>query len=189
MPHPFRALCEKGGIPRPPIVRDFPQTFSAGAAPQRYNTRKRRYPEASMPSPLIRPYPWVRIACLVILTLLVAAWGTCNTMIDFNSCQGMQPMAQLTSLLPGAIAGNSESVLLTANGSGFTSQSQILWDGSALPTVFVDSGHLETTITQQTFASFGGSSGSSVQISVKTLGSATGCPPGGNTATLELVIN
>jgi hypothetical protein len=142
-----------------------------------------------MPSPLVLPYPWVRIAFLVILTLLLAAWGTCNTMVDFNSCQSTQPMAQLTSLSPGAIAGNSDSVLLTANGSGFTSQSQILWNGSALPTIFMDSHDLQTTITQQTFASFGGSSGSSVQISVRTLGSATGCPPGGNTATFELVIN
>ncbi len=140
-----------------------------------------------MPSPLVVPYPWVRIALLVVLALLVSAWGTCN--FDFNSCEGVQPMAQLTSLSPGAIAGNSESVLLTANGSGFTAQSQILWDGSALPTVFVDSLHLQTTITQQTFASLGGSSGSSVQISVRTLGSATGCPPGGKTATIVLVID
>jgi hypothetical protein len=163
--------------------------ISASAALQRYNTRKDRFPEASMPSPLVLPYPWVRIVFLVVLAVLVSAWGTCNATIDFNSCQGVQPMAQLTSLSPGAIAGNSESVLLTTNGSGFTSQSQILWNGSALPTVFVDSLHLQTTITQQTFASFGGSSGSSVQISVRTVGSATECPPGGNTATLELVIN
>jgi hypothetical protein len=110
-------------------------------------------------------------------------------MVDFSSCQGVQPMAQLTSLSPGAISGNSESVLLTANGSGFTSQSQILWNGSALPTIFMDSGHLETTITQQTFASFGGSTGSSVPVSVRTLGSTTGCPIGGNSATIVLVIN
>jgi hypothetical protein len=142
-----------------------------------------------MPSPLVLPYPWVRIALLVILALLLAGWGTCNVMVDFNSCQGVQPMAQLTSLSPGAVPGNSESVLLTLNGSGFTSQSQILWDGSALPTVFMDSHHLQTTITQQTFVSFGGSSGSSVQISVRTLGSATGCPPSGNSAMIELVIN
>jgi hypothetical protein len=142
-----------------------------------------------MPSPLVLPYPWVRIALLVILTLLLAAWGTCNAMVDFNSCQSVQPMAQLTSLSPGAIPGNSDSVLLTLNGSGFTTQSQILWDGSALPTVFMDSRQLQTTITQQTFVSFGGSSGSSVQISVRTLGSATGCPLGGSSATFELVIN
>jgi hypothetical protein len=142
-----------------------------------------------MPSPLVLPCSWVRIAFLVVLALLVAGWGTCNVMVDFNSCQGVQPMAQLTSLSPGAIPGNSESVLLTLNGSDFSPQSQILWDSSALPTVFMDSHHLQTTITQQTFASFGGSSGSSVQISVRTLGSATGCPPGGNSAMIELVIN
>jgi hypothetical protein len=141
-----------------------------------------------MPSRLARPYPGVRIAFLVVLALLVSGWGTCNVMVDFNSCQDVQPMAQLTSLSPGAIPGNSDSVLLTLNGSDFTPQSQILWDGNALPTVFMDSHRLQTTVTQQTFAAFGGSSGGSVQISVRTVGSSTGCPPGGNSATLVLVI-
>ena len=140
-----------------------------------------------MPSCLVQPYPWVRIALLVVLTLLVSAWGTCDAMVNFQSCQGVGSAAQVTSLSPGAIPGNSESVL-TVNGSDFTSQSQILWNGNALPTTFMDSRHLQTTITQQTFASFGGSAGGSVQISVRTLGSGMGCPSG-NSAALELIIN
>src|SRR5260221_12992059 len=57
-----------------------------------------------------------------------------------------------------------------------------MWSGSALQTTFMDSSHLEATITQQTFNSFGGSVGSSAQISVRTLGSGgvSGCPHGGD---------
>ena len=140
-----------------------------------------------MPSRLVRPYPWVRIALLVVLTLLVSAWGTCNAMVNFQSCLGVDSMAQVSSLSPGEIPDNSESIL-TVNGTDFISQTQILWNGNALPTTFVDSHHLQTTITQQTFASFGGSAGSSVQISVRTPQTGMGCPAG-NSAALELLIN
>lgn len=61
-----------------------------------------------------------------------------------------------------------------------------MWNGNALQTTFTDSGHLETTITQQTFAFFGGSKGNNVQISVRSQGSF-GCP-NGSSATLVLVI-
>ncbi len=129
-----------------------------------------------------KPFPLVRIAFIAALTLLLAGWTTCSAMVDFNSCD---------SLSPGAIPGDAASVLLTVNGSGFAPQSQIMWNGNALPTAFMDSRHLQTTITQQTFDSFGGSAGSSVQISVRSQGSVavSGCPNGGNSATLALVIN
>ena len=140
-----------------------------------------------MCSRLVQPIPWVRIALLVVLTLLVSAWGTCNAMVDFQSCQGIGSVAQVSSLSPEAIPGNSESVL-TVNGSDFTSQSQILWNGNAIPTTFMDPHRLQTTITQQTFVSFGGSAGSSVQISVRTPETGMGCP-GGNSGSLELVID
>lgn len=138
-----------------------------------------------------KPFPLVRIAFVVALTLLLSSWTTCSAMIDFNSCPGAVPQPQITSLSPGSIPGDAESVLLTVNGSGFAPQSQILWNGSSLQTTFTDSRHLQTTITQQTFDSFGGSAGSSVQISVRSQGSAVvlGCPNGGNSATLVLVIN
>jgi hypothetical protein len=75
------------------------------------------------------------------------------------------------------------------NGSGFTPRSQILWNGSDLPTTFMDSRHLQSTITHETFASFGGSIGSSVQISVRAQSSVEGCPIGANSATFALFIN
>jgi hypothetical protein len=111
--------------------------------------------------------------------------------VDFNSCEGSVRQPQIVSVSPGAIPGDVASVLLTVNGSDFVPQSQIMWNGSALPTTFMDSRHLQTMITQQTFDSLGGSAGSSVQISVKSQGSVAvpGCPNGGNSATLDLVID
>ena len=166
---------------------------SAGPCPK-VTIRNARNREAGMRSCLVdpcKPFPLVRIAFIAALTLLLAGWTTCSAMVDFNSCEGSVPQPQITSLSPGAIPGDAASVLLTVNGSGFAPQSQIMWNGSALPTTFTDSRHLQTTITQQTFDSFGGSAGSSVQISVRSQGSVAvlGCPNGGNSATLDLVID
>jgi hypothetical protein len=138
-----------------------------------------------------KPFPLARVALIAVLTLLLSGWSTCTAMVDFNSCEGSVPQPQITSLSPGAVPGDSTSVLLIVNGSDFASQSQIMWNGNALPTTFTDSSHLRTTITQQTFNAFGGSAGSSVQISVRSQGSVAvpGCPNGGNSATLDLVID
>jgi hypothetical protein len=134
-----------------------------------------------------KPFPLIRIALIATLTLLSSGW-TCSAI--FLSCQGVaQP--QVTSLSPDSIPSDAESVMLTADGIGFTPQSQIMWNGNALQTTFIDSHHLQTTITRQTFDSFGGSVGSSVQISVRSQASFDdmGCPIGGNSATLVLLIN
>jgi IPT/TIG domain len=135
-----------------------------------------------------KPSPLAHVALIAALTLLLSGW-TCRAM--FISCQGVGEQPQITSLSPDTIPSDANSVLLTVDGSGFTPQSQILWNGSALQTTFLDSHHLQTMITQQTFDSFGGSAGSSVQISVGSQGSLTdlGCPIGGNSAALVLAIN
>ena len=137
------------------------------------------------------PFPSVRIACVAVLTLLLSGWTTCTAISDFGSCPGTVPQPQITSLSPDTIPSDSTSVLLIVNGSGFVPQSQIMWNGGGLQTTFMDSSHLRATITQQTFDSFGGSVGSSVQIAVRSQGSVSvlGCPNGGNSATLVLVIN
>jgi IPT/TIG domain len=133
----------------------------------------------------------VRIALIAGLILLLSGWTTCNAMFVFNGCEGSIPQPEITSLSPNAVPGDGESVLLTVNGASFAVNSLIMWNGNALPTTFVDSDHLQTPITQQTFASFGGSTGSTVQISVNSPASVAmvGCPNGGNSATLALVIN
>ena len=133
----------------------------------------------------------IRVAFITALTLLLSGWTTCNALFVFNSCQGSVPQPQITSLSPDTIPGDAGSVLLVVNGSAFVPQSQIMWNGSALQTTFMNPRHLQTTITQETFDSFGGSAGSNVQISVRSLGSVAdlGCPIGGNSTTLVLVIN
>ena|SRR6266704_7130726 len=119
------------------------------------------------------------IALIAVLTLLLSGW-TCSGM--FVSCHGI-PQAQITSLSPGNIPRDVNSVPLTAAGSGFTPQSQIMWNGSSLETTFLDSHRLQATITRETLDSFGG--GSSVRISVSQ---GLGCPISGN-ATQDLVIS
>jgi hypothetical protein len=51
------------------------------------------------------------------------------------SCQEVGLQAQVTSLSPDSIPHDVESVALTVEGNGFTSKSQIMWKGNALPTL------------------------------------------------------
>jgi hypothetical protein len=136
-------------------------------------------------------FPSVRIALIAGLILLLSGWTTCNAMFVFNGCEGSIPQPKITSLSPNTIPGDGESVLLTVDGANFAANSQIMWSGNALPTTCIDADHLQTPITQQTFASFGRPTGSTVQISVSSPASVAvvGCPNGGSSATLSLVIN
>lgn len=129
-----------------------------------------------MSSCLVHASKPFRIALILVLTSILSAW-TCTAISNFSSCPTIVPSPQIFSLLPNTISGNVASVPLTVNGTGFVSQSQILWNGNRLQTTFMDSRHLQTTITQQTFSSFGGSSETSVSISVMTPASTTvvGC--------------
>ena len=134
-----------------------------------------------------KPY---RIGLVLVLIPLLSAW-TCTAIVSLNSCTDALPRPQIDSLSPVTISADSASVLLTVNGNSFVRQSEILWNANPLQTTFVDSHHLQATITQQTFNSFGGSAGNSVLISVMTLGSASvvGCTNGGSSATLVLEIS
>jgi len=136
-----------------------------------------------MRSSLVNPRkPFPLIALVAVLTLLLSGW-TCTWMAE--SCQGVGDQAQVSALSPGSIPSDTHSVPLTVKGSGFTPRSQIMWNGSTLETTFLDSRHLQTTITQETFDDFGG--GSTVQISVRS--QALGCPISGNSATRDLIIS
>jgi len=138
-----------------------------------------------------KPFPLVRVALVAVLTLLLSGWTTCTAIIGFGSCPNTVPQPIIISLSPDTIPDDAESAPLNVDGSDFVSQSQIMWNGNALQTTFTDSRHLQATITQQTFRSFGGSVGSSVQISVTSQESAValGCPDGLSSATLVLFIN
>jgi hypothetical protein len=138
-----------------------------------------------------KPVPWLRIAFVLTLPVVLSAW-TCTAIIGFNSCLGIPPAPQITSLSPNAIsASDTQSILLVVIGNNFVSQSQIFWNGNALQTAFVDSQHLQATITQQTFERLGGSPGSNVLISVNSVVTTTvvGCPINGSSATVALIVN
>jgi len=113
------------------------------------------------------PSSTIRLALLIAIAWLLSGW-TCNGM--FVSCQGLDLQPQITSLSPDRIPGNVDSVELTVEGSGFTALTQIVGNGTALPTTMIDQQHLQTTITQQTLASLGVGPGGRVQISARSRG-------------------
>lgn len=141
-----------------------------------------------MSSSLTKTSSVVRSLSVVLLAMLLSGWDTCTAFVAFTSCPGPMSPAQVTSLTPDAVPGDLNTVSLTVNGSAFTAQSQILWNGSTLETTFIDSHHLETMITQEIFKAFGGSAGNNVKISVRSEGSGSGCPHDDSGA-LVLVIN
>jgi hypothetical protein len=137
-----------------------------------------------------KPFSWLRIGFVAALTLTLSGW-TCTTIVGFNSCLGVAAAPQITLLSPSTISVTADSVVLTVRGSGFVPQSQILWNGNVLLTTFIDSQHLQVTITQQTFTQFGGAFGRNVLISVNSpvTASVLGCPIAGSSATVVLVID
>jgi hypothetical protein len=138
-----------------------------------------------------KPFPVVRIALLALLTLLLSGWTTCGAIISFGTCPTTVPQPVIISLSPDTVPDDGESIPLDVDGSDFVPQSEIMWNGNPLQTRFMDSRHLQATITRQTFASLGGSAGSSVQISVMSQEPTVvlGCPAGLSSATLILLIN
>lgn len=114
---------------------------------------------------LVRISKLFSVAFVLVLLLLLPAW-TCS--FGFQSCLSDVQQPRINSLSPGNIPADTTSVLLTVNGSDFIPQSEILWNGNRLETKYLDSGHLQSTITQQTFESFGGSAGANVRISVSS---------------------
>lgn len=135
--------------------------------------------------------PLVRIVLLAVLVLMLSGWNTCAAFFGFASCPGAVPQPQITSLSPDTISVDASSVQLTVNGSNFVPESQVLWNGTALATTFVDSKHLQATITQATFETFAVAAGSNVLISASSPASTpvVGCPNGGASVALVLVIN
>ena len=77
-----------------------------------------------MPSSLVNPWkplPWTRIAFIAALPLLLSGW-TCNAI--FVSCLGVVPQPQITSLSPDTLPSDTNSVLLTVEGSGLLPNSR-----------------------------------------------------------------
>ena len=128
------------------------------------------------------PVPWLRVSLVLMLTFALSGW-TCSAV----SCFGVATTPQIASLSPSSLSATVAPVPLLVIGDNFIPESQILWNGHALATTFMDSQHLQASITQKTFRQFGGSQGDNVRIAVNS--PAARCPVSGSSGMLVLVIN
>jgi hypothetical protein len=115
---------------------------------------------------LYMPY---RIGLVLGLAALLSAW-TCSAVVNLNGCADSFPHPQIGALSPNPISADIVSEVLSVEGMGFVPQSEVHWNKHPLPTSFIDSRHLQATVTQDTLDSFGGSSGNSVTVSVGVAG-------------------
>jgi hypothetical protein len=136
---------------------------------------------------LCKPY---RSGLVLALVSLCSAW-TCSAIVNLRPCPDSVPYPQIGALSPNLISAGTVSVVLTVEGTGFVPQSEILWNQYPLPTTFIDSRHLQTTITQETFDTYGGSVNKNVWITVTSPGGSyvEGCSNGGNSSMLLLEID
>jgi hypothetical protein len=134
-----------------------------------------------------KPY---RIGLVLVLIGLCSAW-TCSAIVNLRPCPDATPYPEIGALSPNPISADTVSTVLTVVGSGFVPQSEILWNQNPLPTTFIDSRLLQTTITQETFDTYGGEAGKNVWITVTSPGSSytQGCSNGGNSSMLLLEID
>jgi hypothetical protein len=130
-----------------------------------------------------------RIGLVLALVSLCSAW-TCSAIVNLRPCPDSVPYPQIGALSPNPISAETVSVVLTVEGTGFVPGSEILWNQYPLPTTFIDSRHLQTTITQETFDTYGGAAGKNVWITVTSPGSTyvEGCSSG-NSSKLLLEID
>jgi hypothetical protein len=130
------------------------------------------------------------VGLVLALAALLSAW-TCTAVVNHDNCRGAIPYPQIGALSPNPLSADVVASVLTVEGSGFDPQSEIQWNDNPLPTTFIDSRHLQTTVTQETFDSYGGSAGNNVLITVMSPGttSVSRCPNGGNSSSLILEID
>jgi len=133
---------------------------------------------------LCKPY---RIGLILALASLSSSW-MCTAVVNLDNCRAAVPYPQIGSVSPDPIPSAATSVVLTVEGSGFVPQSEILWNKSSLPTTFVDSRRLQTTVTQETY---GDSAGKNAWITVTSPGSTylVGCAYEGNSSSLLIQID
>lgn len=128
------------------------------------------------------PVPWLRVTLVLILTFALSGW-TCSAV----SCFGVTTTPRIASLSPTSLSAAATPIPLVVTGDNFIPESQIMWNGHPLATTFMDSQHLQASITLQTFQQFGGSQGDNVRIAVNS--PAARCPVSGSSGALVLVIN
>lgn len=58
----------------------------------------------------------------------------------------VNPLPVISSINPPGVIAGASSLTLSVSGSGFVDGSQVVWDGEALPTTYLDASHLEVTL-------------------------------------------
>ena len=90
---------------------------------------------------LCKPY---RIGLVLGLATLLSAW-TCTASLISTGCPDAFPHPQIGALSPNPISADIVSVVLSVEGTGLVTQSQIQWNTNPLPTTFIDSRHLQAS--------------------------------------------
>jgi len=136
---------------------------------------------------LCKPY---RIALVLALGALLSAW-TCTAVVNLDNCRDAVPHPQIGALSLNPISADIVSGVLSVEGMGFCSPIRDPVEQIHCQPRSSISRHLQATVTQRTFDSFGGSAGESVLISVVSSGnnSVVDCPNRGNSSTVILEVD
>jgi hypothetical protein len=113
-----------------------------------------------------------------------------------GECTGGAPVPRLSSVTPNAVDMNALPSTITVSGNKFVSWSVVNLNGSPLRTTFVSGSRLTATVPVEMLAWSNINTGSTVQISVTTAGTAaggfggiTGCTDGGTSGSAVLTFH
>ncbi len=138
-------------------------------------------------------FPLPLRASVFITILIVCALSLlsgCNA-LSIGGCINPTPVPKLASISPTTINSQTLPVTMTVTGSNFQTWSKIYWNSASLPTSFIDSRHLSVVITPEilTWVSISNGTGLiSVSTSGQIAGDVFGCPNGGSSSTITIII-
>jgi IPT/TIG domain-containing protein len=134
---------------------------------------------------------WFLVALAICASLLLAG---CDSVffIGGATCFGVTPTPELASVSPSTIDTHSLPATLIVTGRDFQVSSSVRMNNTPLPTTYVDSQHLQAVLTAETTVGKTVDQ-SAAEISVFTAeqpdGKIFGCPNGGSSATIVVIIN
>ena len=105
--------------------------------------------------------------------------GSSNTLVFTIGTIATNPLPTISSLSPASVTAGSAAFTLTVNGTNFISSSVINWNGTALPTTFVNGLQLTASVSAAQVNTAG-----TVPVTV-----STPTPGGGTTAPLSFTIS
>jgi hypothetical protein len=82
----------------------------------------------------------MKIVCVLLLTLVALGCGYGSSMRNYNMTTGTA--VQMSQIVPNTATAGTAGFMLTVNGSGFSSNSAVYWNSTALSTRFVSGNQL-----------------------------------------------